>query len=93
MALTRCWLTRSPIAVCIWPIDTKRHALFRLAGSHNYVSVVGHYLLTDRRANTRTGVLTAPKQPLEDLKDALQLLLLNANTVVGNLNPVISSVH
>jgi hypothetical protein len=80
---------RPPINLFVGKIDTERSALTGLATRGDRPTVVGNDLTTDRQTDTRTGVLAAAVESLKHLKDAIQILLVEANAIVADVDAVV----
>ena len=64
-----------------------------LTASRNSAPMIGYYFFTDRQPNARTGKLVFAVQPLKHLKDAVQVLFLEAKAVVNDIGVPLKKVH
>ena len=69
-------------------IHAERSTLPRLTMGGNGPTVVRHYLLADSESDTRSDVFTFPVQALKNLKDAVDVLLIEPNPVVNYVDAV-----
>ena len=63
----------------------------RLATGCNGSPVVSRYFLANGQTNTGSGKLPPAMQSLKHLKNTVQVFFIEANTVVGYINPVVRS--